>query len=440
MFEHSLKSRDLDLLSSKAKLYASFYSKGGLQELDQRLTEEKQSDEQSQFLVRIEGNDNGSLFLRTPDKLKNLKKEEIEKALISAENKGSVSRFVLNGDIKSDDEDDEYEFVTLSLADGKKIQVAQNTNDREDLLERYLGIIFIASFAILFIGSVGGFIFSSQTLAPLRNLIQTMKKIYSGELNARVPIRNSNDELDEIGLLFNKMTNKIERLILSMQQTLDNVAHDLKTPLTRLKAKSELMLLKSATEAEYKATLADTIENTSQIVSLINTIMDISEADAGILKLSRVVVNSQDIIADVIDLYSIVAEEKNIFLSFNPEVNFNFSADENRFKQVLSNLIDNAIKYSPSGSKIEISSRVSGLNTQISVKDNGIGISTENLAKIWERLFRADEARTEKGMGLGLNLVKSICKAHGWQIRVESQHGSGSEFILELGRVEIEFI
>ena len=433
LFEYSLKSRDHDLLNTKAKEYSSIYLKGGVDELNKLLIEEKQSDEESQFLVRIASEKSESIFLHIPEKMQHFNIEQIEKNLSLLQPSKSAKSFLIRDEFINTGEDDDYELININLPNGQKIQVARNTDEREDLLERYLGITLAALVVVLILGSIGGFIFSNRALAPLRSLIQTMKRIYSGELNARVPIRNSNDELDEIGKLFNKMTHKIERLILNMQETLDYVAHDLKTPLTRLKAKSELLLLKQSTELEYKSALADTIENTTQIVSLINTIMDISEAQVGVLKLNRITVNSRTILSEVQDLYSLAAEEKNISLRYIELDQFDFSADQNRIKQILSNIFDNAIKYSPAGSQIEIISQINNSRKEIIIKDQGMGISSENLIKIWDRLFRAEEARQEKGLGLGLSLVKSICKAHGWEVHAKSQLNVGSEFILMLG-------
>ena len=431
LFEQSLKGRDQNLLHSKARQYASVYSKGGVSALEAALKEEKQGDEESLLLVRVESSMGGNIYLHVPEKMKNLKLAELEGFLTSLKKDGIVQNISVSDQIIDDREDEEFDAISISVGD-EKLEVMRSASSREDLLERFLGILIGASGLVLIVGSIGGFIFSNQAMAPLRNLIQTMKRIYSGELAARVPIRNSNDELDEIGKLFNKMTNKIERLILNMQETLDYVAHDLKTPLTRLKAKSELLLLKNASESEYKATLADTIENTAQIVSLIDTLMDISEAQAGILKLNRTLLNSKNIVLAVVELYSILAEEKNILIKVEEQGEFDFSADENRIKQVLSNLIDNAIKYSPAGSEITVLTRSSQSKKEIIVEDQGIGISKDNLTKIWDRLFRAEEARSEKGMGLGLNLVKSICQAHGWQIQVESRLGFGTRFTLLL--------
>ena len=433
LFNQSIKDRDHEILFSKAKEYSSIYSNGGIPELKSYLAEQKQSDSDSQFLVRIESKNSETIFLHIPEKMQQLSASEVDKKISSLVFLKGISKFYMKeNSVEDPDEENEYEVAVQENFEGRRLQVARNTDDRDDLLGRYLKTILSASFAILLMGSIGGFVFSKQALEPLRDLIQAIKAVRSGKLDARVPVRNSNDEVDEIGLLFNKMAAKIEKLISNMHETLDNVAHDLKTPLTRLKSKAELTLLAQSSKEDFKEALENVIENTNEIVSLVDTIMDISEAEAGVLKLDLIKINSKNIINEMIDLYSMTAEEKNISIQFIEKAAFNFYADKNRCKQLLSNLIDNAIKYSPTKSLVQIVSQSLDGQNEISILDNGIGISEQDIPKIWSRLYRVNHNQSSKGLGLGLSLVRSICKAHGWTIHVQSQLGVGSEFKIRI--------
>lgn len=434
LFRQSLQARDHDLLRAKIKEYATVYTQGGIEAIRKHLVNEKQSDNETQFLVSVLAQNGNLIFLHIPEKMQMLSNQEIQDNLIKVQNNSRVASFHMKENENSEDpnEDNEYETVNFKTEDSHVLQVARSTDDREDLLERYNRIVIIAFGFVMVIGSLGGYFFSNQALAPLRNLIQTMKLINSGKLNARVSVRNSNDELDEISVLFNAMTAKIERVILNMQETLDQVAHDLKTPLTRIRTKAEFALLSYGSTEDYKVVLANTIENTTEIVNFVDSIMDISEAQAGILKLNRVEVFSTEIIQEVIDLFEYYAEEKEVKIEFIKIEQFTFTADRNRVKQVLVNLLDNAIKYSLKGGLVQIITKKSIQKYQIIFKDNGIGISEENKSKIWQRLFRIDNASSVKGLGLGLSLVESICKAHGWNICVKSELGVGSEFQIDL--------
>ena len=431
LFNQSIKDRDHEILISKAKEYSSIYEKGGIGELKKFLIEQKLSDSDSQYLVRIEAENNDSIFLHIPEKMQQLAISDVDKSMASLRFSKNILKFVLKeGSVSDPDELNEYEVSTQIISNGQRIQVARNTDERDDLLERYFGTILSVSFFILVIGSFGGFIFSNQALAPLRDLIQAIKLVRSGQFKTRVPVRSSDDELDEISILFNKMIEKVESLISNMSETLDNVAHDLKTPLTRLRSKAELALLSPSTVEEYQKALEYTVDNISEIVSLINSIMDISEAEVGVLKLDKVELDVNEIILEVIDLYSIVAEEKNILIKYGQATSVKVLADKNRFKQILANLLDNAIKYSPADSEIQILMRKRADLTEISIIDKGCGILSQDLPKIWDRLFRVRSDEGNKGLGLGLSMVHSISKAHGWKVEAQSQFGVGSEFKL----------
>lgn len=429
LFDGSLKKKESDILKEKSAYYKTLYEKGGLTALQHRLTSEIDPD--SQYLVVVTDSQNQNVLVKVPEEKLYLK-ADFENRISQIDPHETLSQFFLpDSDGHDPDEDDLYGVNVDHLGD-YTLYVARHSNDREDILERYLSNLAITLILVFLAALIAGFYFSNRALGPLRNLLQTMQQIYAGNFKARVPVQNSGDELDQIGQLFNKMAGKIETLITDMQETIDQIAHDLRTPLTRLKASSELALLGNVSENEYKATLASNIENTAEIVNLIDTIMDISEAQAGILRLSQKSVDVTASLKDVIDLYSIMAEQKNIRLELNILDEITALADETRFKQVVSNLVSNAIKYSSSGTLITISTQIKENKKQILIQDQGTGISDADLPKIWGRLYRSPEARGEKGSGLGLSLVQSICKAHGWQISVESQKGLGSCFTLSL--------
>ena len=161
--------------------------------------------------------------------------------------------------------------------------------------------------------------------------------------------------------------------------------------------------------------------------------MDISEAETGIMKLSREPFNLAEAITDIVELYRYAADEKRIALKMEMPSRIGVSADIDRIRQVLSNLLDNAIKYTPAGGSVKISGRCRNDKAVITISDTGIGIPEEDLRKIWDRLFRGDQSRSEPGLGLGLSLVKAIVRAHGGTVSVESIPGKGSDFSITLG-------
>jgi signal transduction histidine kinase len=319
------------------------------------------------------------------------------------------------------------------LPNGYLLEVGKNIEDRKEILEHFRETLAGVMIPMILIGLAGGVFLAFRLLRPIRNLIHTTQSIIdTGKMDARVPIRKTGDELDELSTLFNRMLERIEALIKGMRQALDNVAHDLRTPMTRLRSIAETTLQSAPAREGYEESLADCLEESDRVLTLLNTLMDISEAETGTMKLKLVPVNISNLIEDTVALYEYVAEDKNITISISCAKDIGMIADHNRICQVLANLLDNAIKYTSRNGNILIDAYQKPEHTVILVKDTGVGISSGDIPKIWERLYRADKSRTEPGLGLGLSLVKAVVGAHKGRIEVDSEPGIGSVFTLYL--------
>ena len=289
------------------------------------------------------------------------------------------------------------------------------------------GALALAAGALV-LAVVGGYTLTHRGLQPVRELAATARRVVeSGDLAQRVPVRGTHDELDEVSRLVNRMLDHNQRLVTGMRDALDNVAHDLRTPLTRIRGTAELAL--RGDDAAAREALADTIEESERVLVMLRTLMDISEAETGIMQLQRERIGLDRIAREVGELYGHVAEEAGIALHVDAEPVFAM-ADATRVRQAIGNLVDNALKYTPRGGTVTVRVAREGDTAVVSVRDTGEGIPAEALPRIWDRLYRAEASRTKPGLGLGLSLVRAIAKAHGAEVAVDSAPGRGSTFTL----------
>lgn len=323
------------------------------------------------------------------------------------------------------------EILTTSQPDGSLFQVGISTEDRLAVLDRFREALVTIAIPLILLAVAGGAVLSRRVLLPLRNLIGTVASIESGKMDARVPSTHTGDELEELGSLFNRMIEKINQLIRAMRGSLDSVTHDLRTPMTRFRNNAERALQAETSGSACREALQDCVEESDRILRMLAMLMDISEAETGTMRLLLRPLDLVPMAESVADMYGYVADEKDIELETDFPAEARLNADADRISQVLANLLDNAVKFTPEGGTVRVSIENRAQTVVVRVTDSGIGIDPGEIQRIWDRLYRGARS-SHKGLGLGLSLVKAVVNAHNGDIRVSSTPGSGSIFEMRL--------
>jgi signal transduction histidine kinase len=300
------------------------------------------------------------------------------------------------------------------------------------LLDTFVAIFTIILLCSILFGIISGILFSNQILKPLRNLSNAINKITSGESKERISAGQSKDELSVLIQQFNLMLDQIDKKDRSMRETLDIVSHELRTPMTRFKVMAEYALSKGEDLETTKDSIRELIEGADEILAEFKMIADITTMESGIKKLDLKEISINKLVEEVIDLYGIVADQKHVEIIFSPKEDIHLLVDHRKLRQALANIVDNSIKYSPENKSIIIEVAKINHATEIHITDQGIGIATHEIPLIFNRLYRGENSRHEKGMGLGLSLANLIVAAHAGKIEVISQLGRGTTFIISL--------
>ena len=305
------------------------------------------------------------------------------------------------------------------------------SDERDDTLEALPRVFGFVAVPLVLLALVGGWAMARRALRPVRALVRTLEAIVAtGDVGARVPAAPG--EFGDLFRLFNAMLGRIEALVGRLGDTLDDVAHDLRTPLTAVRGTAELALSRDREPEAYRAALARVLEAADAAQGTLDTVMDTAEAEAGALVLDLAPVRLGDVVRDVAGLYELSADEKGVLFSVGAVPDVTVSADARRLRRALANLVDNAVKYASPGDRVWIDGGHDATEVWVTVRDTGPGIAADALPLVWGRLYRAETTRHERGLGLGLGLARAITEAHGGRLEAQSALGGGSAFTLTL--------
>jgi signal transduction histidine kinase len=314
------------------------------------------------------------------------------------------------------------------------IQIGYSRASDERLLENYRETYGVAVVAILLCSVTVGWLMAKRLLAGVENVTHAAARITHGDLNSRATIMGQGDEIDELAKTFNLMIERIQTLINSMKDITDDIAHDLRSPIMRMRGAAEMALTHAASPEQHETVIGGIVEECDNLLGLINTMLEISETEAGVAQLSREDFDLGSALRDMYELFTPASEDKGVAVTFLPTPPVIINGDRGKIRRAIGHILDNAVKYTPAGGAVTVSCTEEGAFAHVSVKDTGIGIADKDRTAIFSRFYRADRSRSEPGNGLGLSLSNAIIKAHGGSIRVDSVLGQSSNFTIILPR------
>ena len=309
------------------------------------------------------------------------------------------------------------------LGDGYVLSVGYNVT-KDELHAVRMGALVGSSLVFVWLVGAGlGAFLGQRFTAPLRKVAAVAGRIADGDYSARVPVTSEGQEIVDLENAFNSMAAENEKTLSDLRALTDDIAHDLRTPLTRIRAAAETAAL-----AEGEHPLAeDVCEEASSMLEMINTMLDISQTDSRIRRTPREQIEMVAFVGHVIELYSVLAEESSVSLSATmPDAPLYVSAHKGRLQQMLGNLLDNALKFTPKGGRIEV--RLASDPFSLSVANTGRGIPASDIPHVFKRFWRGDGSRSLPGNGIGLALVKAIVTAYGGSVKCESTPGEWTVF------------
>ena len=319
------------------------------------------------------------------------------------------------------------------IGDNMVLQLGESQEGNLALLRRFRRVFTMATLAFVLCSLVAGAYMARRALAGVQRIATAAVQITAGAWDHRVPVSHHQDEIDDLASAFNTMVDRIQVLFRELRDVTDDIAHDLRTPLMRIRGEAEMALRDSGSDPVNQERYGSVLEECDQMLHLINTMLEISQTEAGAKPLERRPVDLGAIAEDVCDLFRPAAEDKEINLTCSVDGQLPpIYGEPQRLKRAFAHLVDNAIKYTSPGGEVAVHCTVDGGAVAADVRDTGIGIAPGAREDVFGRFYRVEASRTEPGNGLGLSLARAIIRAHGGDIVLESAEGKGSTFTVRL--------
>jgi signal transduction histidine kinase len=305
---------------------------------------------------------------------------------------------------------------------GFHVLVGRDVQEREIFAERLRESLVWTVGLVIALGLVGGMIMSRNMLARIDGINRVSRDIMLGDFSRRVPVAGNSDELDRLATNLNAMLDQIERLMTGMRQVTDNVAHDLRTPLNRLRSRLEVTLMEPASIESYRRALVGAVEEAEGLVNTFNALLSIAQAESGVKRDDMADLDVAAVTRDAAELYEPAAEDKGLVFNVEAKDGVNVRGDRHLLSQAIANLLENAIKYTPKGGQVTVVAQKAGDGAELVVADSGPGIEATDRDRVLDRFVRLEASRNSPGSGLGLSLVRAVARHHGAALKLDDNH------------------
>ena len=422
----TMERMDEELLE-EIEYYTQYLAESGLSVLKERLSEETDAEDPEEEFYRLMDFKGNILITSDMSAWGPVDKTDVIAALESDEAEPVLQTITLEDDVKA-------RVIAAAVGPDIILQIGESLEEADEYLEIFRSLFILLTCILLIASAFIGWYLARRALTDMADVTRTAEDISRGEYDRRVEVKGQFKEIDRLGMTFNHMLDRIQILLRSMKEINDNIAHDLRSPLARIRGIAEITLTDDKSMSGYKEMAINTIEECDCLIELINTMLDITEAEAGVNGAKATEFDLVVLISDACELFRPVADEKKLDLAVNLPESILFWGDIKKMQRIVTNILENAIKYTPEQGTVTVSAVAQNGQVQIVVKDSGIGISGKDLPHIFERFYRCDRSRTQGGVGLGLSLAKAFAKSMNGKIEVNSTMSVGSIFTVSFAQ------
>jgi signal transduction histidine kinase len=423
----TMEGLDLELLD-KTQKYADLAKEAGLEGVLPEIAGEAEFEDPQESFYRLFNFKGDMLFTTDMSFWGAIDKKDI---LVKMQNEG-LSYAIQTQAVEK--RDDEARIITAIIGPDSVLQIGESLEEVDEYLGIFLELVSILVISLIIVSAIIGWLLARRATIDMQEVTETAEEIANGSYDRRVQVKGRYREIERLSAAFNSMLDRIQSLLNSMKEINDNIAHDLRSPLARIRGIAEMSLLKEKSLEAYKDMAASTIEECDTLIGMINTMLDITEAEAGVNGVEAEEFELVAMICEACELFRPITDEKQINLKIDLPESLTVMSNKKKMQRIILNLLENAIKYTPANGTITVSAAAQNGEIRIDFEDTGMGISESDLPHIFERFYRCDHSRSLGGVGLGLSLVKAYTESLNGTIHVESTPDQGSRFALRFVR------